>query len=124
VQLEAMTTTDERLDAFKELVENTIEEDWDEDVYCENCPPEEYDYDENGEEEPEEVDPDDVIPDMITEITSAFHAGWEKDEGFDHTVPQITDAFKPGWWKEIEDYTQYDIDDEDESEEDGTELPK
>jgi hypothetical protein len=55
IQLEAMTTTDERLEAFKELIEETIDADWDEDVWNDNCPDEEYDYEANGEEEPEDT---------------------------------------------------------------------
>jgi hypothetical protein len=57
--LEAFLTTNERLDIFKKLVQDSIDEYWNEDIYNENCPDEEYDYESAGEEEPQDVDIDD-----------------------------------------------------------------
>ncbi|MGB7954217.1 MAG: hypothetical protein WCF23_09570 [Candidatus Nitrosopolaris sp.] len=59
IQVEAMLTTTERINTFKELLQDAIDEHWDEDIYIENCPDEEYDYEANGDEEPEDVVIDD-----------------------------------------------------------------
>lgn len=78
VQLEAMVTTETRWKVFCKLVQKSILDDWDEDVWLNNRPNEEYDYEANGEEEPENIDPNDVRPEMIRIVTEAFQPGWEK----------------------------------------------
>ena len=79
VQLEAFLTTDRRLEIFKKLVQDAIDEYWDEDIFNKNCPLEEYDYEAHGEEQPEDIDPDDVKPMMYQRITDAFREGWERE---------------------------------------------
>jgi hypothetical protein len=81
IQLEALLTTDERLKIFMKMVQDTIDEYWDEDIYDENCPDEEYDYEANDSEEPEDIDPDEVRPEMIRMVTEAFRPEWEKEDG-------------------------------------------
>jgi hypothetical protein len=51
-------TTEERITDFKKILQDAIDECWDEDVFDESCPPEEYDYEKHGKEEPEDIDPD------------------------------------------------------------------
>jgi hypothetical protein len=68
-----------------------IDDCWDENIYNENYPPEEYDYEAQGEEEPEDIDPDNefygdtdliIREKMIRIATEAFKEGWE-EEGSD-----------------------------------------
>lgn len=80
-------TTEECLRDFKKILLDAIDKCWDEDIYNiynENCPPEEYDYEANGEE-PEDIDPDNdpyedtgitVREKMIKMVTEAFKEGW------------------------------------------------
>jgi len=44
IQLEAFLTTDKKLKAFKKIVQDSIDKYWKEDIWVENCPPEQYDY--------------------------------------------------------------------------------
>jgi len=93
VQLEAFLTTKKRLEIFKKIVQDAVAECWDEDIYDENCPDEEYDYEANNEVEPDSVDVDDY-PESSPE---------EGEE--DLTIRQImekriAEAFKPGWENE------------------------
>lgn len=87
-QLEAFMTTEERLRDFKKILLDAIDDCWDQSVYDQNCPDEEYDYEVNGEEKPEEIDPDkDLYEDtlitvrekMINLATEAFKEGWENE---------------------------------------------
>ncbi len=55
-QLEAFMTTEARLKIFKKILNDAIEECWDEDIWEENRPPEKYDYEANKMEEPQDVD--------------------------------------------------------------------
>ena len=81
-------TTEGRLKDFKKILLDAIDDCWDEDIYNENCPPEEYDYGAHGEEEPEDIDPDEFYDDtditirekMIRTATDAFKEGWEEEE--------------------------------------------
>jgi hypothetical protein len=84
IQVEAIITTQERIDAFKELINDEINEWWDEDIYLENCPDEEYDYDEHEEVEPEGIDPDNELVDG-SDLTIR-----------EAMIKMVTDAFKPG----------------------------
>jgi len=61
---------------------------WDEDIWLDNCPPEEYDYEANGEEQPEDIDVDNEFYED-TDITIR-----------EKMVQMATDAFKPGWENE------------------------
>ncbi|MDP9289337.1 MAG: hypothetical protein M3P08_14235 [Thermoproteota archaeon] len=92
VQLEAFLTTEEKIEIFKQIIQDELDDCWDEDVYIENCPDEEYDYEANGEEEPEDVDIDDYPEDP-------------QDGEEDLTIREImekriAEAFKPGWENE------------------------
>jgi len=92
-QLEAFMTNEKRLRDFKKILLDAIDDCWDENIYEENCPDEEYDYEANGEEEPEDIDPDNefygdtgitIREKMIRTATEAFKEGWEEeDEGSD-----------------------------------------
>ncbi len=62
VQLEAMLTTTDRINEFKDILDDAIKAEWDEDVYLENCPEEEYNYEENEEEEPHDIEIDNDYP--------------------------------------------------------------
>lgn len=78
-------TTEERLKDFKKILLEAIDDCWDQSIYDENCPDEEYDYEANGEQEPEDIDPDnDLYED--TDITVR-----------EKMVKMSTDAFEPGW---------------------------
>lgn len=90
VQLEAFLTTEKLLKIFKKIVCGAIDEEWNEDIYSENCPDKEYDYEANGEEEPESIDPNGPDPNdpdsnltirekMIRKINDAFYPGWESN---------------------------------------------
>jgi hypothetical protein len=88
VQLEAMVTTETRWKVFCKLVQKSILADWNEDVWLNNRPDEEYDYAANGEEEPEDRDVDNELYEdtniatrqkMVNMATEAFKPGWEKD---------------------------------------------
>jgi transposase len=88
-QLEAFMTTEKRLKIFKQIVQDAIKDCWDEDIYFENCSDEEYDYEANGEEEPEDVDIDDYPEDpQEGEEDLTIREIMEK---------RIAEAFKPGW---------------------------
>jgi transposase len=85
-QLEAFMTNEKRLKDFKEIILKAIDDCWDQDIYDENCPPEEYDYAANNEEEPEDIDPDNEYYEdtqltyrekMVNMATEAFKEGWE-----------------------------------------------
>jgi hypothetical protein len=87
-QLEAFMTTEKRLRDFKKILLDAIDDCWDEDIYNENCPPEEYDYQAHGEKEPEDIDPDNefygdtdttIREKMIRAVTEAFKPGWEEE---------------------------------------------
>jgi hypothetical protein len=81
-----------RLSIFKKILQDAIDAEWDEDIYYNNCPPEKYDYEAKGEEEPQNIDPDSVPDDskdglttrekMYKKITEAFYPGWEITEGY------------------------------------------
>ena len=81
-----------RLRIFKKILQDAIDAEWDEDIYYNNCPPEKYDYEAKGEEEPQDIDPDSVPDDsedgltirekMFKKITEAFYPGWEITEGY------------------------------------------
>lgn len=82
-------TTEQRLKVFTKIVLYAIDECWDEDIYNENCPPKEYDYEANGEERPEDIDPDNTFYEdtqitirekMAMTVTEAFKPGWEREE--------------------------------------------
>jgi hypothetical protein len=88
-QLEAFMTTEKRLRDFEKILLNALDNCWDENIYSENCPPEEYDYGTNEEDEPEDIDPDNefygdtdltIRKKMIRTATDAFKEGWEKGE--------------------------------------------
>jgi hypothetical protein len=51
--LEAFLTTEEKIEIFKKIIQDELDDWWDEDIYIENCPDQEYDYESNGEEEPD-----------------------------------------------------------------------
>jgi hypothetical protein len=85
-QLEAFLTTPELVETFKQILQDVIDDCWDEDIYKENCPDEEYDYEAHGLEEPEDIDPDTDIYDPATGTTIRRKM-----------VQMPTDAFKPGW---------------------------
>ena len=89
IQVEAIMTTQDLVDAFKEVIDEEINEWWDKDIYLENCPDEEYDYEANGEEEPEDIDPDNEYADDGTELTMR-----------EKMAKMVTDAFRPGWEEE------------------------
>jgi hypothetical protein len=89
-QLEAFMTTEKRLRDFKKILLDAIDDCWDEDIYNDNCPDEEYDYEANEEEEPENIDPDNELY-GDTQITIR-----------EKMLKTTTEAFKPGWWKEEE----------------------
>ena len=72
---------------FKKILLNAINECFDNDIYLENCPDEKYDYEGNGEEEPDRHRPRRARPDdsdsdltiqqkMAQKITDAFVTGW------------------------------------------------
>jgi hypothetical protein len=44
IQTEAIITTQDRIEDFKQLVHDAVNEWWDEDIWEENCPDEDYDY--------------------------------------------------------------------------------
>jgi len=74
---------------------DAIDDCWDEEIYNKNCPPEKYDYEANGEEEPEDIDPDSVPPgsdDGLTYRQTMFN--------------MATEAFKKGWWEKFSDSTE------------------
>jgi hypothetical protein len=88
VQLEAMITTETRWKVFCKLVQTSILDDWDGDVWLNNRSDEQYDYEANGEEEPEDIDVDNepyedtdmtIRKKMIDMASEAFKPGWEKD---------------------------------------------
>ena len=67
---------------------DAIDDCWDEDIYNENCPDKEYDYEANGEEKPGDIDPDNELYEdtgltyrekMIEMATESFRPGWEQD---------------------------------------------
>jgi hypothetical protein len=58
VQLEAFITTEKKIEIFKKIIQDELDDCWDKSIYEENCPPEEYDYEANNEEEPEDYDID------------------------------------------------------------------
>jgi CRISPR/Cas system-associated endonuclease Cas1 len=62
-QLEAFMTTEKRLKQFKKLVVDAVAECWDQTIYDDNTPDEDYDYKANNEEEPESIDPDNDLYD-------------------------------------------------------------
>ena len=85
-QLEAFMTTTARLKIFKQIVQDEIDECWDENIYTENCPDEEYDYEANGIEEPEDIDIDNEFYDdteetyremMIRRVQKHSNPGWD-----------------------------------------------
>lgn len=87
-QLEAFMTTEHRLKVFKKTVLDAIDECWDGDIYEENCPDKEYDYEANGEERPKDIDPDNTFYEdteitirkkMAMTVTVAFKPGWDKE---------------------------------------------
>ena len=78
-------TTGKRLKDFKKILLDAIDDCWDEDIYEENCPDEEYDYAANGEEKPEDIDPDNTLFED-TQVTVR-----------EKMVKMVTEAFKPGW---------------------------
>ena len=87
--MEAFLTTEEKIEIFKQIIQDELDDCWDEDIYIENCPDEEYDYEASGEEEPEDVDIDDYPEDP-------------QDGEEDLTIREImekriAEAFKPGW---------------------------
>jgi hypothetical protein len=100
-QLEAFLTTKKRLKQFKEeVLLPALQGYWDEDVYYENCPDEEYDYETYGEEEPQSIDPDnDTCGDIYEDADEPDLIIREK------MAKMLTEAFKPGWEKEYEDST-------------------
>jgi hypothetical protein len=70
-----------------EIIVDGIDECWNSDIYEENCPPGEYDYEANGEEKAEDIDPDSELyqdtqmtirEKMAKMVTDAFKLGWEK----------------------------------------------
>jgi hypothetical protein len=82
-------TTEKRLSDFKKILLDAIDACWDEAIYKENYPPEEYDYEAHEEEEPEDIDPDNefygdtgitIREKMIRTATEAFKPGWEEEE--------------------------------------------
>lgn len=77
--LEAFLTTDARLKIFKKMLNDAIYKHWDEDIFYENCPPEDYDYEANGEVEPEDIDPIPERKKMYRKITESFKEGWERE---------------------------------------------
>lgn len=88
-QLEAFMTTEKRLRDFKRIECDAIDGCWDENIYNDNCPPKDYDYEANGKEQPEDIDPDnDLYEDtdmtirqkMISIATEEFKKGWEDKE--------------------------------------------
>jgi hypothetical protein len=81
VQLEAMITTETRWKVFCKLVQKSILEDWDEEIWLNEA---------NGEERPEDIDPDNELYEdtditirekMANMATEAFKPGWEKEYG-------------------------------------------
>lgn len=87
-QLEAFLTTEKRLTQLKEILLQALKDGWNEDIYYDNCPPEEYDYEANGEEPPEEIDIDNELY-GDTDITIR-----------EKMIQMATEAFKPGWENE------------------------
>ena len=59
-----------RLSIFKKILQDAIDAEWDEDIYYYNCPPEKYDYEAKGEEEPQDIDPDSVPDDSKDGLTT------------------------------------------------------
>ena len=91
VQLEAFLTTEEKIEIFKQIIQDELDDCWDEDIYKENCPDEEYVYG-IDEVEPQDVDIDDYPEDP-------------QDGEEDLTIREImekriAEAFKPGWENE------------------------
>jgi hypothetical protein len=87
-QLEAFMTTEARLKIFKQMVIDAIDDCFDQEIYDENCPDEDYDYEANGEEQPEDIDIDNefyedtditIREKMVQMATDAFQSGWEKE---------------------------------------------
>jgi hypothetical protein len=87
-QLEAFMTTEKRLKDFKKILLDAIDECWDEDIYNDNYPDEEYDYEANDMEKPEDIDPDNTLYEntqmtirqkMFSMVTETFKEGWEND---------------------------------------------
>lgn len=87
VQLEAFLTTDKRLKQFKQIIQDAIDENWDEQVYIENCPAEEFDYEKHGMDEPESINPDAKDPDDPVSSSTIREKMFKK----------ITDTIQPGW---------------------------
>jgi hypothetical protein len=86
-QLEAFMTTEKRLRDFKKILWNAIDNCWNEGIYYDNCPDEKYDYEANGEQEPEGIDPDNELYEntdltirekMVKKATDAFQQGWHR----------------------------------------------
>jgi hypothetical protein len=88
-QLEAFMTTEKRLKDFKKILQEAIDECWNQDIWLQNCPPEEYDYVAYGKEKPEDIDPDNTFYDDSNDETIR-----------DMFYRKITEAFRPGWEKE------------------------
>jgi len=95
-QLEAFMTTEKRLRDFKKIAIEAVDECWDKDIYDDNCPPEKYDYEAHGEDEPQDIDPDDLCGEVYSDMS-------EEDDEItirEKMVQMATEAFKPGWEKE------------------------
>lgn len=90
-QLEAFMTNEKRLRDFKKIERNAIKGCWNEEIWLNNCPPEEYDYEGNGIEKPEDIDVDNELFED-TDMT-------KREKMFE----MATEAFKPGWGKETSD---------------------
>jgi hypothetical protein len=86
-QLEAFMTTENRLKILKQILQDAIDDCHDEYIYDESCPPEEFNYEEAGIEEPKDIDPDNefyedtgmtIREKMISMATEAFKPDWEE----------------------------------------------
>lgn len=87
IQVEAMLTTDEKIKRFKEYLRDKIMEYWDEELYRENCPSKEYNYEVNNKERPKEIDIDQPYEDggetdrqmMERKVREFKGSGWESE---------------------------------------------
>jgi hypothetical protein len=91
-QMEAFMTLKSRLKIFKKIVLDAIDACWDEHIYGENCPDEEFDYEANDMEMPEDIDPDGPYYDDVT--------GEDTGQTVREKMAQLaTEAFPPRWEK-------------------------
>jgi hypothetical protein len=109
-QLEALTTK-KRVKAFKTMLMDSIDECWSEEIFEENCPPEEYDYEAHGEEKPKDIDVDNTEYLDETGYPKIHRRYPEVNMSIrDYMIHIATQAFKEGWEDEY-----YEDDDETEA---------